>query len=213
MKDKTKSEKTKLLKRELEALKSMLRAVKQQSKATELENEALKIQAEALIREKEAYKLKYESENKDYKPLKGENETLRLENQALRDKCKLLKRSVEKRSVEDPKIKSDVKKKISEPILNDDKFIDTIIYKVKEKTGQLFPSKDIPTRLAKELRLLANNDSFTTMEIRKKYQISRPTAQRDIRCLRECGWIKLKAGKSKGIFILTEEGSDFMNNL
>ena len=208
MKDKTKSEKNKLLKRELEALKSMLRAVKQQSKATELENEALKIQSEALIREKEAYKLKYESENKDYKPLKEENETLRLENQALKDKCKLLERSVVL-----PKIKSGVKKKTSEPVLNDDKFIDTIIYKVKEKTGQLFPSKDIPTRLAKELRLLSNNDSFTTMEIRNKYKISRPTAQRDIRCLRECGWIKLKAGKSKGIFILTEGGLKFMNDL
>ena len=208
MKDKIKSEKSKLLKRELEALKTMLRAVKQQNKATELENEALKIQAEALIREKEAYKLKYDSENKDYKPLKEENKALKLENQALRDKYKLLKRDVEV-----PKIKPGIKKKIHEPIFNDNKFIDTIIYKVKEKTGQLFPSKDIPTRLAKELRLLANNDSFTTMEIRNNYHISRPTAQRDIRCLRECGWIKLKAGKSKGIFILTEEGSKFMNDL
>jgi len=207
MKNKTKSVKNKLLKRELEALKSMLNAVKQQDKSIEIENEALKIKADALIREKDAYRLKYETENKNYKPLKKENEALRLENQALKDKCALLKRSIEV-----AKTKTRVKKQIHEPELKNDKLLKTIIDKVKENTGQLFPSKDIPIRLTKELRLLEKNGCFTTMEIREKHLISRPTAQRDIKCLRECGWIKLKAGKSKGIFIFTEEGEKFMKN-
>lgn len=207
MKVKTKSVKNKLLKRELEALKSMLNAMKQQDKAIELENEALKIHADALIREKEAYKLKYETENKSYKPLKNENAALRLENRALKDKCALLKKSVET-----TKTKTIFKKQIHEPEFKDDKLLKTVIGKVKENTGQLFPSKDIPTRLTKELRLLEKNGDFTTMKIREKHVISRPTAQRDIKYLRECGWIKLKAGKSKGIFIFTEEGEKFMKD-
>jgi predicted transcriptional regulator len=207
MKGQLKTEKNKSLKREIKALKKMLEALKLRSNAIEIENEALNLKVEALNREREAYKQKYELESSGYKPLKKDYDNLKSEYSFLLDKYKLLK--TEQITL---KPKAEYKKNVdaSEDINSD--LMNGIIKEVKNKMNQLFPSNDIPKRLTRELSLLANSGSFTTLEIREKYSISRPTAQRDIRCLRECGWIKLKAGKSKGIFILTTEGESFMKN-
>ena len=205
MKQQLKTEKNKSLKREVKALKKMLGALKLRSNAIELENEALNLSVEALSREREAYKKKYELESSGYKPLKKDYDNLKSEYNSLLDKYNLLK-------TEQITLKPKVVHKKSVNASNDISvdLMNIIIKEIKTKMKQSFPSTDIPKRLTKELSLLANNSAFTTLEIREKYGISRPTAQRDIKCLRECGWVKLKAGKSKGIFILTEEGERFM---
>ncbi|MBC8485179.1 MAG: HTH domain-containing protein [Ignavibacteria bacterium] len=202
-----KTEKNKSLKREVKALKNMLEALKLRGNAIELENEALNIKVDALSREREAYKQKYELENSGYKPLKKDYNNLKSEYNSLLDKYKLLK--TEQITLK-PKSKNKITVDTSEDINVD--LMNIITKEIKNKINQSFPSNDIPKRLTKELGLLAENGFFTTIEIREKYSISRPTAQRDIKCLRECGWIKLKAGKSKGIFILTEEGEGFVKN-
>jgi hypothetical protein len=207
MKNNQKPEKKNALKREVKALRKMIRALKQQFKSVELENEALGLAIEALNREKEAYKQKYKLENTDYKPLKKEHEALKLKNQALLDKHRLLKTEYK---ITKPKTGVRKKMVISKSI--NDELMNIVINEVKVKMSHSFPSNDIPKRLTKELCLIANRGSFTTFEIREKYKISRPTAQRDIKYLRECGLIKLKAGKSKGVFILTEEGMIFMKD-
>ncbi len=207
MKGQLKTEKNKSLKREVKALKNMLEALKLRGNAIELENEALNIKVDALSREREAYKQKYELENSGYKPLKKDYNNLKSEYNSLLDKYKLLK--TEQITLK-PKSKNKITVDTSEDINVD--LMNIITKEIKNKINQSFPSNDIPKRLTKELGLLAENGFFTTIEIREKYSISRPTAQRDIKCLRECGWIKLKAGKSKGIFILTEEGEGFVKN-
>ena len=202
-----KTEKNKSLKREVNALKKMLEALKLRSNAIELENEALNLTVEALGREREAYKQKYELESSGYKPLKKDYGNLKSEYNSLLDKYKLLKtEQITVKPKVDDKKSVDASEDISVDLMN------IIIKEVKTNMNQSFPSNDIPKRLTKELSLLADNGSFTTLEIREKYGISRPTAQRDIKYLRECGWIKLKAGKSKGIFILTEGGERFMKS-
>lgn len=202
-----KTEKNKSLKREIKALKKMLEALKLRGNAIEIENEALNLKVEALNREREAYKQKRELENSGYKPLKKDYDNLKSEYRSLLDKYKLLK-------TEQITLKPKTRDKESVDTLDNTNadLMNLIIKEVKNKINQLFPTNEIPKRLTKELSLLTNNGSFTTLEIREKHSISRPTAQRDIKCLRECGWIKLKAGKSKGLFVLTEEGERFMKN-
>ena len=207
MKQQLKTEKNKSLKRDVKALKKMLGALKLRGNAIELENEALNLSVEALNREREAYKKKYELENSGYKPLKKDYDNLKSKYNSLLDKYNLLKTE---QIILKPKVEYKKSVDASDDISVD--LMNIIIKEVKTKMNQSFPSTDIPKRLTKELSLLANNGSFTTLEIREKYGISRPTAQRDIKYLRECGWIKLKAGKSKGIFILTEGGERFLKN-
>ncbi len=207
MKEQRKVEKNKSLKREVKALKKMLEALKLRSNSIEIENEALNLKVEALSRGREAYKQKYELENSGYKPLKKDYDNLKAEYSSLLDKYNILKS-------EQITLKPKGKYKNRVPALQDINadLMNIIIKEVKNKIGLSFSSNDIPKRLTKELSLIARNGSFTTLEIREKYSISRPTAQRDIKCLRECGWLKLKAGKSKGIFILTDEGKRLVNN-
>ena len=93
-----------------------------------------------------------------------------------------------------------------DPIVEiDDALNEAISEALNEALNGALKSDDAMVRLRKVMRMIYEEDGASIPDIIKRMQVSRTTAQRDIRTLKELQIVKFKGAKKTGKYLLTNK--------
>jgi predicted transcriptional regulator/FtsZ-binding cell division protein ZapB len=200
-----------------------------------MQAEKLKEENSLLRKEIDSHKIMIDSLNRKIKVLESENEALKTKlevseneydagqytrDQLIKDRDQL--QAVVQELVEKLKSTTDEKEKYKSKLQGTAQFNEPakrieirneLWQMLRERLNAPFYSIEVPERLAMLLQNLYAKESLTTNQIMEEYQISRSTVQQNLSYIIKTGLIKLKAGKRKAAFVITDEGKEFLEKI
>ncbi|WP_201741412.1 HTH domain-containing protein [Sinomicrobium soli] len=73
-------------------------------------------------------------------------------------------------------------------------------------------SDAVKERLGKELAFIITHSGISLEELKKEFHIKRATAQRDMKQLKDIGWVDFVGAPKTGKYMLTEQGEKQFGN-
>jgi chromosome segregation ATPase len=88
--------------------------------------------------------------------------------------------------------------------------VTSLIWRLAKEKKIYFGQSNIPNRLARIVLAFGERKELSVLEMRRITGASRNTLVRDIKILKELGWLEFHGSRKNGYFTLTDSGSDML---